>query len=180
MRQTLADSLHAWAAKAPPRHAVAQTVLALAEAAKQIAGLLALGPLAGSLGATVSVNAGRDEQKKLDVLAHQICVDALRGAPVAAIASEEEDHAMECDTTAPLVVAIDPLDGSSNIETNLSVGTIFSLRAAGRSGSYPWRGNPSLCASPRVRRLSFSQRKSLHPPKKPGICDQCLEFPPLG
>ena len=127
MLQTLADSLHAWAAKAPPRHAVAQTVLALAEAAKQIAGLLALGPLAGSLGATVSVNAGRDEQKKLDVLAHQICVDALRGAPVAAIASEEEDHAMECDTTAPLVVAIDPLDGSSNIETNLSVGTIFSI-----------------------------------------------------
>jgi len=127
MHQTLADSLHDWAANVVPRHAVAETVLALSEAAKQIAGLLALGPLAGALGATVSVHSERDAQKKLDVMAHRICVDALRSAPVAAIASEEEDHAIACDTTAPLVVAIDPLDGSSNIETNLSVGTIFSI-----------------------------------------------------
>ena len=52
---------------------------------------------------------------------------ACAPAPVAAIASEEAEHATILNPAAPLLVALDPLDGSSNIETGLSVGSIFSI-----------------------------------------------------
>ena len=56
---------------------------------------------------------------------------ALRRAPVAAILSEESELPEILDANAPLCVAIDPLDGSANLENNISVGTIFSIRPRG-------------------------------------------------
>jgi fructose-1,6-bisphosphatase I len=56
---------------------------------------------------------------------------ALRGAPVAAVLSEEAALPETFKPGAPLCVAIDPLDGSANLENNLSVGTIFSIRPRG-------------------------------------------------
>jgi fructose-1,6-bisphosphatase I len=56
---------------------------------------------------------------------------ALRHAPVAAILSEEAALPEILDPEAPLCVAIDPLDGSANLENNISVGTIFSIRPRG-------------------------------------------------
>ena len=69
-------------------------------------------------------------QKDLDVFADDIFLDAMRHAPVALYASEELEQPVLLDTDAPLAVAIDPLDGSSNIDTNVSIGTIFSLLPA--------------------------------------------------
>jgi fructose-1,6-bisphosphatase I len=54
----------------------------------------------------------------------------LREAPVAAIASEELDDWVLLDADKPLAVAFDPLDGSSNIDANMSIGTIFSILPA--------------------------------------------------
>ena len=56
---------------------------------------------------------------------------ALRGAPVAAVLSEEAALPETFKPGAPLCVAIDPLDGSANLENNISVGTIFSIRPRG-------------------------------------------------
>ena len=66
-------------------------------------------------------------QKELDIRANDLIVEELRAAPVAWLASEELDNPIELNRGAPLYVAIDPLDGSSNIDTNVSVGTIFSI-----------------------------------------------------
>jgi fructose-1,6-bisphosphatase I len=57
----------------------------------------------------------------------------MRDAPVAHIISEESDAPIENDLTRPLIVAFDPLDGSSNIDTNVSVGTIFSISPVNES-----------------------------------------------
>jgi fructose-1,6-bisphosphatase I len=56
---------------------------------------------------------------------------ALRATPVAAILSEESELPEMLDAQAPLCVAIDPLDGSANLENNISIGTIFSIRPRG-------------------------------------------------
>jgi fructose-1,6-bisphosphatase I len=104
----------------------------IAKAGIQVADIVALGQLAGSVGAamgatTGSANFDGDAQKRLDVLANEVFTQGMRRAPVAAILSEEMAHPLALDVTAPLAVAIDPLDGSSNIDANVSIGTIFAI-----------------------------------------------------
>jgi fructose-1,6-bisphosphatase I len=76
-------------------------------------------------------NAGGDTQTPLDVLAYDIFEEALRKLPVSFLASEERADLVEIDSQAAYGVALDALDGSSNIETNASIGTIFSVLAGG-------------------------------------------------
>ncbi len=113
-----------------------RAILALAEAAKRISRLVAAGPLAGALGAnTGEANADGDAQKTLDVMANEHVLAALTDAPVAYYASEEEDSILTLNAGAPLAVAVDPLDGSSNIDVNVSIGTIFSIYPAADSAA---------------------------------------------
>jgi fructose-1,6-bisphosphatase I len=90
-------------------------------------------------GAATRVAAGDhfdgEVQKALDVIANELLITSLAAAPVAAMVSEELDHVVELNPGAPLLVAVDPLDGSSNIDTNVSVGTIFSVQPAPLDGS---------------------------------------------
>src|SRR5580658_4463002 len=88
--------------------------------------------LAGILGETGEKNVQGEYVKKLDVFANQQFIAALSvGGEVCAIVSEENEEVIVVDNNvskgAKYVVAIDPLDGSSNIEVNVSVGTIFSI-----------------------------------------------------
>ena len=107
---------------------VASVVASIAKAAVGIGEIVALGRLGGDLGNGCGrTNADGDVQHVLDVIANDRLVDALRKAPVAVVASEELEDVIVLDPEAPLAVAIDPLDGSSNISTNVSVGTIFSI-----------------------------------------------------
>lgn len=125
--QTLNRFLERWADDEESL-AVAETVRAFADVGQIISGLIRQGRLAGTLGAIVGESNDGDGQKELDRLANVQVVDALRKAPVAFIASEEMAEAVPTGKPdAPLVVAVDPLDGSSNIETNVSIGTIFSI-----------------------------------------------------
>jgi len=123
----LHSRLAAWAGHDPHRAAVAATVQAIAQACSAIAGTVSMGPLAGDLGAEQGQNADGDTQKALDLLANERIHESLRIAPVQMLVSEEFEQPVELNADAPLVVAIDPLDGSSNIDTNVSVGTIFSV-----------------------------------------------------
>lgn len=125
--RTLGARLDEWASDWPVRRAVADTVNRLASAAAEIAALVAAGPLAGDLAAELTTGEAGEGQKELDVRANDIVVASMRGGVVAAVASEEMDAPFVLDETAPLLVSVDPLDGSSNIDTNLSVGTIFSV-----------------------------------------------------
>jgi fructose-1,6-bisphosphatase I len=122
--------LAGWATSCPDRRPVAAVVLTLAQVTRQIADLIGRGPLAGALGAELGTNIDGDVQRELDVRANALLVTALQSAPVAAIASEELDEPVICKESAPLIVALDPLDGSSNIDTGVSIGTIFSILPA--------------------------------------------------
>jgi fructose-1,6-bisphosphatase I len=110
---------------------VCETVKVLAAAAAEISEICARGPLEDGLGnLTGDANADGDDQKALDVRCDEIITAGLRTAPVAYYASEEQDEIITLDKTKPLAVASDPLDGSSNIDTNVSIGTIFSIYPA--------------------------------------------------
>jgi fructose-1,6-bisphosphatase I len=128
MSSTLQEHLEGWAAGDQRRVDVAVTLGAIAATAVQLSEIIARGPLAGPLAEVVGSNTDGDLQKDLDVRADAMFLDALRGdAPVAAYASEEHPEPIGLRADASLAVAIDPLDGSSNIDTNVSVGTFFSV-----------------------------------------------------
>jgi len=107
--------------------AVADVIRKLAGAAIEVREAINLGALGNAFAGIAATNAGGDVQKDLDVLADEIFLNAMAGAPVALFASEELENPVVLDREAHIAIAIDPLDGSSNIETNVSVGSIFSL-----------------------------------------------------
>jgi fructose-1,6-bisphosphatase I len=110
---------------------VAETIAAMAAASIDLSALIADGPLVGIFAQNVGTNPDGDRQKDVDVVADELMRRALRHAPVAAVLSEEAALPETLDPAAPLCVAIDPLDGSANLENNISVGTIFSIRPRG-------------------------------------------------
>ena len=73
------------------------------------------------------VNADGDTQKALDVLADDIILAAAQQAGAAAYMSEERETAISLSDDGSFIIASDPLDGSSNIGVNVSIGTIFSV-----------------------------------------------------
>lgn len=115
----------------PLRAATVAVVEALARAAIELSRIIAAGPLAGIAGESGGINPDGDRQKTIDIVADGLMRGALRTAPVAAVLSEEVELPEMLDPDAPLCVAIDPLDGSANLENNISIGTIFSIRPKG-------------------------------------------------
>ncbi len=124
---TLKNYLADWANQSDDKIAIAQTIEMIGEACIEISALVARGPLAGELGAEQGDNADGDTQKALDLIANDLIIEAIQAAPVACLVSEELEKPFPIKKGAPLYVATDPLDGSSNIDTNVSVGTIFSI-----------------------------------------------------
>jgi fructose-1,6-bisphosphatase I len=103
----------------------------MALAGKMIANKVRSAGLVDILGATDDVNVQGEVQQKLDVLANEIIVKAFdHGGRLCAMASEEEPdiiHIPEGFRAGKYVLLFDPLDGSSNIDVNVPVGTIFSV-----------------------------------------------------
>ena len=100
-------------------------------ACKQISHLVNQGNLVGILGSAESQNVQGEEQKKLDIIANDIMVNALNWTGhLAGMASEEIDDIILIPEQYPkgkYLALFDPLDGSSNIDVNMTVGTIFSI-----------------------------------------------------
>ena len=100
-------------------------------ACKQISHLVNRGDLNGVLGSAESENVQGEVQKKLDIITNDIMIKALEwGGHLAGMASEEIDAPIQISSQYPkgkYLVLFDPLDGSSNIDINLTVGTIFSI-----------------------------------------------------
>ncbi|YBV97908.1 class 1 fructose-bisphosphatase [Phyllobacteriaceae bacterium JZ32] len=121
------------------RAAVASTIRHLSMTSVKVRNTINQGALGKAFnGSQNGRNADGDAQKDLDVFADDMFLDAMRHAPVALYGSEELDQPAVLDPRAPLAIAIDPLDGSSNIDTNVSLGTIFSiLPVAGEPVSEP-------------------------------------------
>jgi fructose-1,6-bisphosphatase I len=107
-------------------------------ACKVISNMVNHGALVGVLGSAESENIQGETQKKLDILSNEVFIKSNEWAGhLAAMASEEMDEIYEIPAKYPrgkYLLTFDPLDGSSNIDVNVSVGTIFSiLRCAGGS-----------------------------------------------
>ena len=111
----------------------------VARACKMISHQVSKGALGGVLGSMGTENVQGEVQKKLDVLSNEILLEANEwGGHLAAMASEEMEKAYQIPGQYPkgsYLLVFDPLDGSSNIDVNVSVGTIFSvLRCPDRNG----------------------------------------------
>ena len=129
LQQALAQNLF----DAPPEStkALIETLGAIAQACAHISDIAAQGVLAGAHGLAESANSQGEDQKKLDVLSDELMSRHLGACPhVAGWASEEHERQQQSwdhEKQGRYLVVYDPLDGSSNIEANISVGTIFSI-----------------------------------------------------
>lgn len=118
--------LSTWGKNQPRNNAIIETIQQIALASIELSAVLRQGELARDDN-TVKTKQDGDIQISMDIIADDIFFEALQKAPVAVIASEETDAVRLIDKNAPLAVALDPLDGSSNVNVNMTVGTIFNL-----------------------------------------------------
>ena len=103
----------------------------VARACKSVSHAVNKGALGGVLGSAGSENVQGEVQKKLDIIANEVLIEANEwGGDLAAMASEEMDSIYLVPNRYPkgeYLLLFDPLDGSSNIDVNVSIGTIFSV-----------------------------------------------------
>ncbi|CAN5187548.1 class 1 fructose-bisphosphatase [soil metagenome] len=126
----------------------------LAASCVRISSAVSKGALGGVLGSAGTGNVQGEEQKKLDVLANDLMIEGNGwSGVVAGMASEEmEDPFATSYPEAPYLLLFDPLDGSSNIDVNVSIGTIFSVLAhgtglpPGEHGAYLQAGRSQVAA----------------------------------
>jgi fructose-1,6-bisphosphatase I len=111
----------------------------VARACKSISQAVNKGALGGVLGTAGSANVQGEVQKKLDIIANEVLIEANEwGGHLAAMASEEMDGIYVVPNRYPqgeYLLLFDPLDGSSNIDVNVSIGTIFSVLKKPEGGS---------------------------------------------
>ena len=127
-----------------------KTILA---ATKEISFRVSQAHLGGLMGSTLDENIQGEVQKKLDVVANELFKDILlESGFVKAISSEEEDTSVGGDKDGKFIVSFDPLDGSSNIDINSLIGTIFSIHEAPKDAEpsdpdmFKQSGNRQVCA----------------------------------
>ena len=103
----------------------------VAHAVKAIGATVSKGALVGALGEAGTENVQGEAQKKLDVIANEVLLQANEwGGHLAAMASEEVETVCQIPFNYPkgdYLLLFDPLDGSSNIDVNVTIGTIFSV-----------------------------------------------------
>lgn len=128
MTTTLTD----WLAKQDaPAEGLRAGLERVAEACRVISGLVERAPLEGRLGALATTNVQDEVQKALDVVSNDVFLDICGQEPAfAGFASEELDEVKPGALGGGLLLAFDPLDGSSNIEVSMCVGSIFSVLPA--------------------------------------------------
>lgn len=114
--------------------ALVKVIAHLAHAASNVAAAVADGSRNAEFADEGEINIQGETQKFLDVLSHNLFLNAAKKAGVHSMLSEEEEDAVSLDPRGLLALAIDPLDGSSNIAINAPIGTIFGLYPVGVGG----------------------------------------------
>ncbi len=134
-RNTLQHFLVTLNAKTAHRAALVKTIAGLAATAAQLSGAIADGSQNEAFAEEGGVNVQGETQKNLDVLAHNLFLGAAHQAGVNCMLSEEEEAAVSLNPAGVLALAIDPLDGSSNIVINAPIGTIFGIYPVALGGT---------------------------------------------
>jgi len=119
---------------------LAQLLINIAETCKEISFEVSCGDVAGVLGVAGTTNIQGEGQKKLDVLSNDLMVKGcMRSGCVSGLASEEMDTALAVPAylpVGPYLVVFDPLDGSSNVDINISISTLFSILPSPRGATH--------------------------------------------
>jgi fructose-1,6-bisphosphatase I len=131
--ETLGSRLDATARARAASAPVCRVIALLAEVGAEISAIVSLGALAGSPRETVGARIDGYAQRELELRIHDMITATLRDAPVASMLSEELGDWTPIDPDHSLIVAFEPLDGSSHLDVNLSAGTIFSILPANRA-----------------------------------------------
>ncbi len=135
--------------------ALAPILSDVATACKKIAVAIEAGALNGNMGNLDSENVQGEVQKALDMIAHDIFIEAnQQSGYVAAMASEEVAEIIALSTSyrqnGDYLLVFDPLDGSSNVNVNISVGSIFSILKSGNKqtvlADFLQPGTSQICA----------------------------------
>lgn len=122
-RAELGDSLEEFLSKATNDKNLARLLVCMGEALRTIAFKVRT----ASCGATACINTFGDEQLAVDMLADKLLFEALRHSHVCKYACSEEEPVLQDMAGEGFCVAFDPLDGSSIVDTNFTVGTIFGV-----------------------------------------------------
>ena len=144
-------SLVSFLAESQTNKSLATLMCAIAEASQAISALVENGALAGIYGKLNSENVQGETQAKLDIVCDEIFTARLAATGlVAGMVSEEVDLPVSLKSKAEYLVMFDPLDGSSNVDVNVSIGSIFSIFKAPQknieTSDYLISGNQQLAA----------------------------------
>jgi fructose-1,6-bisphosphatase len=121
-----------------PTGDLAEVLTAVARAITAIAEQVGRAPLSGVHASTGSVNVQGETQVGLDVLSNDLMLGEFARCPaIGAVVSEELPEACVLSQRGPYLLAVDPLDGSSNVGVNIPVGTIFSVLRMRQPGATP-------------------------------------------
>ncbi|MEI6612282.1 class 1 fructose-bisphosphatase [Polynucleobacter sp.] len=105
-----------------------EVLLAVVNTCSDLSHEVAQGALIGLLGSAGSGNVQGEVQQKLDIIANDKLIDGVKDCKaLAGLASEEMELPVPVQGTGDYLLLFDPLDGSSNIDVNVSIGTIFSI-----------------------------------------------------
>jgi len=105
-----------------------ELLLAVADTCSTLSHEVAQGALIGLLGSAGTGNVQGEVQQKLDIIANELLIEGVQHCKsLAGLASEEVEFPMVVHGTGDYLLLFDPLDGSSNIDVNVSIGTIFSV-----------------------------------------------------
>lgn len=135
-------------------HSLVVLMNAIAISCKMINACVTRAGVANLYGLAGEVNSTGDDQKQLDVMSNEIMINALKNSGVCAVLVSEENEEpiiIPIDEQGKYCVAFDPLDGSSNIDCNISVGTIFAVYekkegSLGNLADILRSGNDMVCA----------------------------------
>jgi fructose-1,6-bisphosphatase I len=134
-----------WLATQSIEQNLGSVVASMAAASAEIAQVLRHAPISGQTGLAGNTNVQGEAQKALDVISNDIVLKHLeQNAQVSILVSEELDEAVHFGNDGTYLVATDPLDGSSNLDVNVTVGTIFSVLNS--AGGLLQKGSAQLAA----------------------------------
>jgi len=144
-KEPLMTNLAQWLAAETSDDKLASVIASMAATGAEIAAVLHEAPISGQTGLAGHTNVQGEAQKALDVISNDIVLNHLRANPaVSILVSEELDEAVELSSQGTVIVATDPLDGSSNLDVNVTVGTIFSVLPS--AGGLLQKGSAQLAA----------------------------------
>ncbi len=134
-----------WLQSAATSVELAGVITTIAAACVDIAKILRTATTAGLAGATTLTNVQGETQKQLDIVSNDIFIKHIGQNPnIRILVSEELDEVLDLQNQGAFAIACDPLDGSSNLDVNVTVGSIFSVLAVASAADILQKGTAQL------------------------------------